>query len=63
MSKQVELIKTRKYGILANVLKMMYKRKSMLKIPYVITWDGIVTNYHHKYNKQLEITLTIEAYI
>ena len=28
-----------------------------------MTWYGIVTNYHRKYIKQLEITPTIEAYI
>ena len=28
-----------------------------------MTWDGIVTNYHQKYIKQLEVTPTIEAYI
>ena len=32
-------------------------------IPYVITWDGVVTNYHSKYLKELGVTQNIEAYI
>ena len=28
-----------------------------------MTWDGIVTKYHSKYIKQLEVPPTIEAYI
>ena len=32
-------------------------------IPYVLTWDGIVTKYHAKYRKALEISDRIEAYI
>lgn len=38
--------------------------KSTVKIiPYVITWDGIVTIYHEKYRKMLKIEDHIEAYI
>ena len=32
-------------------------------IPYVLTWDGIVTKYHAKYRKELAISDQIEAYI
>ncbi|EQB61751.1 hypothetical protein NAPIS_ORF00674 [Vairimorpha apis BRL 01] len=32
-------------------------------IPYVITWDGIVSKYHTKHRKELGITDRIEAYI
>ncbi|EQB61882.1 hypothetical protein NAPIS_ORF00547 [Vairimorpha apis BRL 01] len=32
-------------------------------IPYVLTWDGLVTKYHTKYRKALEISDRIEAYI
>ncbi|EQB61708.1 hypothetical protein NAPIS_ORF00715 [Vairimorpha apis BRL 01] len=31
--------------------------------PYVLTWDDIVTKYHAKYKKALEISDRIEAYI
>ena len=60
---QVELEKTRKYDILANELGMLYKCSKTRIIPYVMTWDGIVTNYHRKYIKQLEIAPIIESYI
>ena len=29
----------------------------------MITWDGIVSNYHKKYLKELGVTNNIEAYI
>ena len=28
-----------------------------------MTWDGLITKYHNKYMKELEITNSIEAYI
>ena len=28
-----------------------------------MTWDGLVTKHHKKYNKVLDITNSIEAYI
>jgi hypothetical protein len=60
---QVELEKTRKYDLLANELGLLYKCKKTTIIPYVMTWDGVVTTYHKKYLKQLEVTPNIEAYI
>ena len=32
-------------------------------IPYVMTWDGVVTKLHNIYSKELGITESIEAYI
>ncbi|KAL4713348.1 hypothetical protein ACJJTC_016816 [Scirpophaga incertulas] len=32
-------------------------------IPYVITWDGLVTKYHKKYRKKIGIQPKTEAYI
>ncbi|TBU13810.1 hypothetical protein CWI38_0335p0050 [Hamiltosporidium tvaerminnensis] len=32
-------------------------------IPYVITWDGIVTKYHEIYLKRLQISKNVEAHI
>ena len=53
--------KMRKYDLLANELGTLYKCKII--IPYVMTWDGIVSNYHKKYLKDLGVTNNIEAYI
>jgi hypothetical protein len=58
----VELEKTRKYDLLANELSLIYKCKVRI-IPYVITWDGIVTEYHKKHIGKLGVSETIEAYI
>ena len=32
-------------------------------IPYVITWDGIVTKFHKSYAKEIGLTTQIESYI
>jgi hypothetical protein len=32
-------------------------------IPYVMTWDGIVTKFHQKYSKEIALTTKIESYI
>ncbi|KAF7684515.1 hypothetical protein TCON_0291 [Astathelohania contejeani] len=58
----VETEKKRKYDLLANELGLLYKAKTTI-IPYVMTWDGVVTKYHRNYLKELNITFTIEAYI
>jgi hypothetical protein len=59
---QVESEKLRKYDLLANELGLIHGCKTKI-IPYVLTWDGIVTKYHEKYRKELEVTDRIEAYI
>ncbi|KAF7684706.1 hypothetical protein TCON_0091 [Astathelohania contejeani] len=58
----VETEKKRKYDILANELGLLYKSKTKI-IPYVMTWDGVVTKYHRNDLKELNITFIIEAYI
>ena len=58
----VETEKTRKYDILANELSNMYKCKTKI-IPFVITWDEIVTIYYKKHIKELEIPDNVKAYI
>ncbi|TBU20298.1 reverse transcriptase [Hamiltosporidium tvaerminnensis] len=52
----VETEKLRKYDLLANDLGLIYKC-SVEIIPYVITWDGIVTKYHKTYLKRLQIPI------
>ncbi|TBU03623.1 hypothetical protein CWI36_0894p0040, partial [Hamiltosporidium magnivora] len=58
----VETEKLRKYDLLANELGFIYKC-SVEIIPYVITWNGIVTKYHKAYVKRLQIPMNLEAYI
>ncbi|TBU10272.1 hypothetical protein CWI38_1885p0010, partial [Hamiltosporidium tvaerminnensis] len=58
----VETEKLRKYDLLANELGLIY-RCSVEIIPYVMTWDGIVTKYHKSQLKRLEIPMNVEAYI
>ncbi|KAF9763721.1 hypothetical protein NGRA_1100 [Nosema granulosis] len=52
----------RKYDLLANELGLMYKCRTRI-IPYVMTWDGLVTTYHKKYIKALGLSTSTEAYI
>ncbi|TBU13237.1 hypothetical protein CWI38_0493p0010, partial [Hamiltosporidium tvaerminnensis] len=47
----VETEKLRKYDLLANELGLIY-RCSVEIIPYVMTWDGIVTKYHKSHLKR-----------
>ncbi|TBU15716.1 hypothetical protein CWI38_0308p0060 [Hamiltosporidium tvaerminnensis] len=58
----VETEKLRKYDLLANELGLVYKC-SVEIIPYVMTWNSIVTKYHKTYVKRLEIPMKVEAYI
>ncbi len=58
----VEVEKKIKYDLLANEISLIYKAKVKI-IPFVLTWDGIVTTYHKKYEKELGITRNISAYI
>lgn len=58
----VETEKKRKYDILANHLGQLHKMETKI-IPWVMTWDGIVTNMHKQYIKELKITPVIEAYM
>ncbi|TBU13199.1 reverse transcriptase [Hamiltosporidium tvaerminnensis] len=58
----VETEKLRKYDLLANELGLIYKC-SVEIIPYMMTWDSIVTKYHKSNLKRLEIPMNVEAYI
>jgi hypothetical protein len=58
----VESEKRRKYDVLANELGAIHKCKTKI-IPYVLTWDGIVTRFHKNYSKEIGLTTKIEAYI
>lgn len=58
----VENEKLRKYDLLANELGLIHKSRTRI-VPYVMTWDGVVTKYHKKYIRELEIQPTLEAYI
>jgi len=59
---QVENEKTRKYDLIANELALSYKCKVKI-VPYVMTWEGLVTKYHKKHRDEIGITPKTEAYI
>ncbi|KAM0677151.1 hypothetical protein BDAP_000649 [Binucleata daphniae] len=52
----------RMYDLVANELAMMYKCRVRI-LPYVMTWDGLVTRCHKKYVKEIGIEPKTEAYI
>ena len=54
--------KLRKYDLIANELALSYKCKVKI-IPYVMTWEGLVTKYHKKHRGEIGISLNTEAYI
>lgn len=58
----VETEKKRKYDVLANELGLQHKAKTKI-IPWVMTWDGIVTRFHKQYVAEIGLTDRIEAYI
>ena len=58
----VENEKKRKYDVLANEMGAMHKCKTRI-IPYVLTWDGIVTKFHKSYAKEIGLTTKIQSYI
>ena len=60
--KTVEVEKTRKYELLAKELGLIYKCSTRI-IPYVFTWDGLVTKCHGYYRKKLGVETHTEAYI
>ena len=59
---QVENEKSRKYDLIANELALTYKCKVKI-IPYVMTWEGLVTKYHKKHRNEIGISTKTEAYI
>ncbi|KAI5169886.1 hypothetical protein PAEPH01_1074 [Pancytospora epiphaga] len=58
----VETEKKRKYDVLANKPRSKMKCKTKI-IPYVMTWDGVVTNYHKQYLREIGLINSVEAYI
>ena len=58
----VENEKKRKYDVLANEVGAMHGAKTKI-IPFVLTWEGIVTKFHEKYVKEIGLTPKIQAYI
>lgn len=48
----LETEKKRKYDELVNKCKALYNVQTMRIIPYVMTWDAIVTSYHRAYCKE-----------
>ncbi|KAI5173114.1 hypothetical protein PAEPH01_1855 [Pancytospora epiphaga] len=46
-----------KYDVLANKLGQEYGCRTRI-IPYVMTWDGVVTMYHRRHLKGIGITGT-----
>ncbi|KAI5176031.1 hypothetical protein PAEPH01_2221 [Pancytospora epiphaga] len=48
-----------KYDVLANKLGQEYGCRTRI-IPYVMTWDGVVTKYHRRHLNDIEMT---ESYI
>ena len=58
----VETEKKRKYDLLANKLGSEMKCTTKI-IPYVMTWDGIVTSYHKRYSREIGLADSVEAYI
>ena len=59
---QVENEKSRKYDLIANELALTYKCKVKI-VPFVMTWDGLVTKYHKKHSSEIGIIPKVEAYI
>ncbi|MGL4348254.1 MAG: hypothetical protein ACRCSV_02175 [Chlamydiales bacterium] len=47
---------------MANELGSIHKCKTRI-IPYVLTWDGIVTKCHKRYRQAFGVEKFIEAYI
>ena len=60
--KEVECHKKIKYDMLANELPSIYQYYVEI-IPFVITWDGLVTRYNKNYSIMLGINPKIFSYI
>lgn len=60
--KTVETEKTRKYELLSKEMGQIYQ-SSVVIVPYVFTWEGLVTRYHERYKKTLKVENHTEAYI
>ncbi|TBU06274.1 hypothetical protein CWI38_2607p0020, partial [Hamiltosporidium tvaerminnensis] len=58
-----EYLFSKKKNKLTHIELALIYRCSVEIIPYVMTWDGIVTKYHKSHLKRLEIPMNVEAYI
>ena len=59
---QVENEKTKKYNLITNELALSYKCKVKI-IQFVMTWNGVVTKYHKKHSKEIDLQPELKAYI
>ena len=59
---QVENEKTKKYDLIKNELALSYKYKVKI-VPFVMTWNGMVTKYRKKHSKEIDLQPKVEAYI
>ncbi|KAF9763395.1 hypothetical protein NGRA_1295, partial [Nosema granulosis] len=60
--RSVEVEKQHKYDLLANHCGALHGFTTRI-VPYVMTWDGVVTTYHQNYRKELNLDSRVEAYI
>ena len=60
--KTYETEKLHKYDFLASEISSLHKCPTKI-IPYVMTWDGIVTKCHKSYVSQLGLSPNVESYI
>ena len=58
----VEAEKWSKYDVLANKLGSEHKCQTKI-IPYVMTWDGMVTKHHRNHSRDIGLSDSVEAYI
>ena len=52
-----------KYDLLANHCAAVHKVANTKIIPYVMTWEGVVTKHHEQHCRELGIDRKIEAYV
>lgn len=58
----VETEKARKYDLLADELACLYKCRVRI-IPFVMTWEGVVTNKHCRFARELGVSPHVAAYV
>ncbi|KAI5155366.1 hypothetical protein ENBRE01_3519, partial [Enteropsectra breve] len=59
---KTETHKKQKYELLAKELALTYKAEVRV-IPYVITWDGLVSYKNENYCKEMELPIKVQRYI
>ncbi|KAG0435826.1 Retrovirus-related Pol polyprotein from type-2 retrotransposable element R2DM, partial [Dictyocoela muelleri] len=60
--KKYEVEKLHKYRLLGKEMEQMYGKRVIIA-PYVLTWDGVTTEYNKKYRKIIDIDDRLHAYI